>query len=419
MLFKIVTKTYSLEFIKKYVPSILVFGIYLYFFNNYFALKTICLAVFIFLIFKFFEYKKISTSWLVYLVFFTTPLLNYTGQIGTLTGFNGSVNSIPWYGISFVTAALARYIYLGQLNLNTFIFQVLQPARFDSGPVAVFKRLNDDFRLSKLWIYFGWINLGVFFYAVISTGLNNLLVLKESTDPKDILLFASVYELYVYTNFAGISFVVYGMLNIFGIKTVLNFNRPFSATNIIAYWQKWHISLSTVLKDIMYLPSRKFIGVLPAVYLVFLSSALWHGVSWSFLLWGAFHATFWAISYTLNKWLKNHFFSLLIQIICLIIAVIIGRLIFSELNLHILGQKLLSIFLWRSESSSYISNITLDLRTWLSLSFVLCILILEIFCKKSHRKYRLLRGHWYVQLLIFVFNIVYGDFGVMGIYGSR
>ena len=96
---------------------------------------------------------------------------------------------------------------------------------------------------------------GIFFYTVLATGLAPFLVLRGSTESLDILIFSIVFELYVYFNFSGLTFVVFGLLNAAGVRTKLNFKMPFSARNMIDYWQRWHVSLSGVLKTSSLHPS--------------------------------------------------------------------------------------------------------------------------------------------------------------------
>ena len=77
----------------------------------------------------------------------------------------------------------------------------------------------------------------------------------------------------------------------FGLGIPLNFRQPFSSRNLIEFWRGWHVTLSSVLKNLFYNPVRTKSNGSIALFVVFLSSAMWHGVTVNFIFWGTFHAT--------------------------------------------------------------------------------------------------------------------------------
>src|SRR5262249_39875614 len=264
---------------------------------------------------------------LAYLLFFLTPFLTSINAINTLTGLNPSGAERYWFGITFASASLAVFIYEGKLSLGAAILQISQPLRLFSGPVAIpYPRVGPKSNtILRLLIYGSWFNLGLFFFFVLAPALTPFFALKMSTNPFDTLVFATIYELYVYFNFAGISFIAYAILRAFGVPAILNFNTPFAARNVIEYWQRWHISLSQVCKLLFFRPIRNLFGLPIAVMAVFLSSAMWHGTSLNFLLWGIFHALGWIVSYAL---LTRCRYGRVLAIALLPFFVIVGRLIF-------------------------------------------------------------------------------------------
>jgi alginate O-acetyltransferase complex protein AlgI len=358
---------------------------------------------------------------LSYLVFFTTPLLTLTGQISVLTGFAGTGSALPWLGVSFVTASLAHAIYQNTLNPKLLFLSLLQPARWNSGPCAVHATSQPHFRApwtnsAKLLINFRWIVLGSFFYSVVSTTLGRLLLLKHSSQPIDVLLFAVVFEFYVYFNFAGISFIVFGLMRLVGVPCGCNFNTPFAARNVVGYWQRWHMSLSAILKAIFFVPLKSKIGLPFTVLAVFLGSAVWHGVSINFIIWGCFHSACWFLAYkmggatVLQRW---------VQFALLFFAVVIGRLIFSEADTALLWGKL-SAFM-NSESwgeSPLWSNIHLDWANYVAVLFALAWFVTEASGCKLARRYRVLRTP-VASALLFLGVIVLGSFDMGGVYGTR
>jgi alginate O-acetyltransferase complex protein AlgI len=102
----------------------------------------------------------------------------------------------------------------------------------------------------------------------------------------------------IYCDFGGYSLIAIGCARMFGVDLMRNFAHPYLATNIIDFWRRWHISLSTWFRDYVYMPLGGNTGprrrYLTNVMIVFLISGLWHGASWTFVIWGAFHGT-WSI----------------------------------------------------------------------------------------------------------------------------
>ncbi len=112
---------------------------------------------------------------------------------------------------------------------------------------------------------------------------------------------AFFFALQIYCDFSGYSDTARGVAKLFGFHLMENFRRPYLATSIVDFWRRWHISLSTWFKDYLYIPLGGNRGgawrTLRNLWVVFLLSGLWHGANWTFLLWGALHATFQSVAY--------------------------------------------------------------------------------------------------------------------------
>ena len=130
--------------------------------------------------------------------------------------------------------------------------------------------------------------------------------------------------------------MLYGLFGIVGYKIPLNFRQPFSSGNVIEFWRGWHISLSTVLKSLFYSPLRKKFTPSVSLFGVFLASAMWHGITFNFFIWGCLHALVFIVTLFILK--KN---IRILPTIVLIIGVILGRLIFADSDIDRLMQKLL------------------------------------------------------------------------------
>ncbi len=125
----------------------------------------------------------------------------------------------------------------------------------------------------------------------------------------ELLLAAYGYSFQIYCDFSGYSDVAIGAAAILGFNLPLNFNRPFMAVSFRDFWRRWHISLSTWLRDYLYVPlggakrgaRRTYINLA----LVMLLGGLWHGANWTFVLWGALHGTFLIVERLLGKDCKD------------------------------------------------------------------------------------------------------------------
>lgn len=107
---------------------------------------------------------------------------------------------------------------------------------------------------------------------------------------------AIAYSIQLYIDFSACVDIFRGVSALFGVDMIHNFDRPYLATSIKDFWSRWHISLSSWLKDYIYVPlggsrrgkGRKYINLI----ITFLVSGLWHGAGFSFFLWGMLHAVY-------------------------------------------------------------------------------------------------------------------------------
>jgi alginate O-acetyltransferase complex protein AlgI len=105
------------------------------------------------------------------------------------------------------------------------------------------------------------------------------------------------YTFQIYYDFSGYSDMAIGIARMVGFRFPENFNNPYISQSITEFWRRWHISLGAWLRNYLYIPlggnrvaskRRLYFNL----WLVFLASGLWHGASWSFILWGAYHGLF-------------------------------------------------------------------------------------------------------------------------------
>lgn len=108
---------------------------------------------------------------------------------------------------------------------------------------------------------------------------------------------ALAYTMQIYFDFSGYSDMAVGICNMVGFRLPENFNSPYTATSITDFWRRWHITLGSWMRNYLYIPLGGNQVATPArlyanLWIVFLASGFWHGASWSFLFWGAYHGFF-------------------------------------------------------------------------------------------------------------------------------
>ena len=109
----------------------------------------------------------------------------------------------------------------------------------------------------------------------------------------EVLLGVYGYAFQLYNDFSGYTDVARGSSKLFGFELPLNFDRPYLATSLQEFWRRWHISLSSWLRDYLYIPlggnRATFIGTQRNLLITMLLGGLWHGANWTFVVWGAWH----------------------------------------------------------------------------------------------------------------------------------
>ena len=213
-------------------------------------------------------------------------------------------------GISFYTFQAVGYtidVYRGDIkaekHLGIYALFVSFFPQLVAGPIERAKSLLPQFReihhfnFERLEVGLKQMIWGFFMKVVVADRLalyvdpvyNNLSMHNGTT----ILLATLLFTFQIYCDFAGYSNIAIGAANIMGFDFMMNFKRPYFATNITDFWKRWHISLSTWFRDYVYIPlggnriskSRTNMNLLTT----FIVSGIWHGANWTFVVWGALH----------------------------------------------------------------------------------------------------------------------------------
>ncbi len=232
---------------------------------------------------------------------------------GWLTGHNPewAVNIILPLAISFFTFEFIHYlfeVYRGNKPIKSFVLFALFAAFFPTqiaGPIKRYKDFEaqmqeDDSKRFKLQMLDDGLPLIVTGLAKKILLADNLAVLvnmmlKEplAYGAPELWLFAYAFAFQIYFDFSGYTDIARGSAMLMGYKIPINFNMPYIAKNMSDFWHRWHISLSTWLRDYLFIPLGGSRGgrwmTNRNLFLTMALGGLWHGASWNFVIWGIYH----------------------------------------------------------------------------------------------------------------------------------
>lgn len=243
-------------------------------------------------------------------------LRTQTGQDASLA----AMIDLNWLGFSYVAFRLIHTVrdrqrgILPALNLRDYVTYVIFAPAFTAGPIDRAERFLSD--LQQLPQKVGLdadrfthgltrISVGIFKKFIVADTLAQGMSL-DATSAAQIdttagyWLLTYGYALRLFFDFSGYTDIAIGIGILFGIKLPENFNRPYFKTTIAAFWQSWHITLSNWVRFYVFSPlSRSLLTRKPrppAALVVFITQmatmliiGLWHGVTWHFFIWGAWH----------------------------------------------------------------------------------------------------------------------------------
>ena len=167
------------------------------------------------------------------------------------------------------------------------------------------------------------------------------------------------FTLQIYFDFSAYSDMAIGLARMLGFKLRENFNMPYTARSLTDFWRRWHISLTTWIRDYLYKPLGGNRGSAAQTYvnlwICFLLSGIWHGASWNFVLWGAYNGLFLTLDRMfLIRWLERS--GAIVSTVVTLFIVMIGWVIFRATSAeHIAGYLTAMFDFARSASSLDIS----------------------------------------------------------------
>ncbi|MEJ8572814.1 MBOAT family O-acyltransferase [Microbaculum marinum] len=262
-----------------------------------------------------------------YLLFFADS----AGSIASLIGYEFSsldLNIILPLGISFYIFQTMSYtidVYRGSYPVERDLLRYLCFVTFFpqlvAGPILragdLIPQFSEPRRCNLQFLSDGIrrILMGLFLKVVLADQIAGIVDTGYSRDPGgltgfDVWTLAFLFGFQIYFDFAGYSHIAIGAASLLGIRLPENFNYPYTATSPREFWQRWHISLSTWIRDYVYLPILRGSRTSSAggwdvaenqngtgrsartfsLYGTWALMGLWHGAAWTFVVWGLYHA---------------------------------------------------------------------------------------------------------------------------------
>jgi D-alanyl-lipoteichoic acid acyltransferase DltB (MBOAT superfamily) len=212
--------------------------------------------------------------------FFTFMGLSYVIDI-----YRGSLEPSPWLDVAVFVAFFPHLVAGPIVRGSDLLPQIRRAQRRDPRRIALP-------RAAYL------IMAGLFKKVVLSSYVSSQLVDPVFANPHthsslEVLLAIYGYAVQIYCDFSGYTDIAIGCALLLGFRFPENFNAPYTATSLQDFWRRWHITLSSWLRDYLYIPlggnqgSRKM--MYRNIMITMVLGGLWHGAAWTFVAWGAYH----------------------------------------------------------------------------------------------------------------------------------
>lgn len=210
--------------------------------------------------------------------FYTLQALSYVIDI-----YKKKINAERNFGIYATFISFFPQLVAGPIERTSNLLpQIRSEKNFDYNEVSYGLKL-------MAWGYFKKLVIADNMAVYVDTVWNSIEMYKGF----DLVIVSVFFTIQVYCDFSGYSDIAVGTAKMLGIHLMNNFKCPYFATSIKDFWNRWHISLSSWLKDYVYIPLggnmcprlRHYTNIL----ITFLVSGLWHGANWTFVIWGGIH----------------------------------------------------------------------------------------------------------------------------------
>jgi len=336
-------------------------------------------------------------------------------------------------GISFITFRVISYIvdvYRGNtqaeksiLRLATYIsmFPIIT-----AGPIVRYESVINELKartISKDDLIHGikLFIIGLSFKAILANQFSIYADAVFSQKPAHLSIYlawvgAISYTFQIYFDFAGYSIMAVALGRMIGLKFPDNFRLPYLSLSVTEFWRRWHMTLTSWLRDYLYIPlggNRK--GRLITyrnLFIVFLLCGIWHGANFTFIVWGIYHGLFLIIERALKESKIKISFPRFLNHVYLMLVVTIGWVLFRSEDLHYATDYIGLMFGLLKSDALYTNNALFSYTT--SLTIIMLIgCICSIFNERNILSYErktksslLTISHYIFYLIFFIISIM-------------
>lgn len=299
-------------------------------------------------------------------------------------------------GISFYTFHTMSYVidvYRGKFQPTRNFFEFATYVSFFpqlvAGPIVRFNEVSSDLnnltsikRPSALHSGISMFVVGLFKKVIIADSIANIInpLWNQAADLGFAAAWMAVlgYTYQLYFDFSGYSDMAVGLGRLFGINLPQNFNSPYKAVNISDFWRRWHISLSSWLRDYLYIPlggsRRGNVRAYINLFLTMLLGGLWHGANWTFVVWGGYHGLLLALYKMTRAWCDR--LPVILQRAGTFLLVVVGWVFFRSPTFTTAGTVLRTMFSFGAPNAATVVG---GVTTTILLLLAFCFLVTNFF----------------------------------------
>ncbi len=265
-------------------------------------------------------FNLLLLGWFKYIGLFSNTISDLTQADVTIDGviLPLAISFFTFQQIAFLADCLKTekrsYAFLDYALFVAFFPQLI------AGPIVHHADVTPQFKGPRFArFYADDVAAGVFLFAI---GLTKKVLIADALAPlsdgvfdaaaaghaigfADAWIGVLAYSFQIYFDFSGYSDMSLGLALLFGVRLPMNFNSPYKAASIVDFWRRWHITLSTFLRDYLYFPlggNRKGpILRYRNLFIVMLLGGLWHGAAWTFVVWGGLHGAYLCINHAWDQ----------------------------------------------------------------------------------------------------------------------
>ncbi|HEX3181788.1 MAG TPA: MBOAT family O-acyltransferase [Beijerinckiaceae bacterium] len=297
-------------------------------------------------------------------------------------------------GVSFVVFEKITYlvdVYRGLTsparNFSQYLTYVLFFPKLLAGPIIKYHDIVGQFEqfpeshVDDFFIGLSRFMLGLIKKTLLADTLATGADLVFAQDPahltsSDAWWGVLFFTLQIYFDFSGYSDMAIGIARMLGFRLLENFNKPYIATSMTDFWRRWHISLTSWIREYLYFPlggnragaARTYLNL----WICFLASGMWHGAAWNFVLWGAYSGLFLILDRLfLLSWLNR--MPVWLANFVTVLVVMVGWVLFRSTSLH---QALQIFELMLNLASAPLGAVTItnDVKSMAGVGVLICVM---------------------------------------------